>query len=155
MGDILTLVEKAESQFDAEEAKILEEKIRNNEFNFDDFLDQLKMIKKMGSLKDLLGLIPGMDKQLKNVYLDDKAFSMVEAMILSMTKYERQNPKVINGSRRMRIAKGSGSQVQDVNRLLKQFDEMSNMMKALTRGNKSRFMRGINMAGKLPGRFGK
>jgi len=155
MGDILTLVEKAESQFDAVEAAKLEEKIRKNQFNFDDFLDQLKMIKKMGSLKDLLGLIPGMDKQLKNATLDEKAFSRVEAMILSMTKKERMNPKIINGSRRSRIAKGSGTQVQDVNRLLKQFDEMSNMMKSLTRGNKSRMMRGMGLPGRLPGRFGK
>jgi signal recognition particle subunit SRP54 len=137
MGDILTLVEKAEAQFDAKEAEKLEEKIRKNQFTFEDFLDQLRTIKKMGSLKDLLGMIPGMDKQLKNVDIDDKAFAKVEAMILSMTRGERENPKIINGSRRVRIARGSGSSVQDVNKLIKQFEEMNKMMKSLTMGKKS------------------
>ncbi len=140
MGDVLTLVEKAEQQFDQKQAQELEEKIKKNQFTFDDFLDQLKMIQKMGSLRDLLGMIPGMDKQLRNVNIDDSAFKKVEAIIYSMTKQERKNPKLINGSRRMRIAKGSGSQIQDVNRLLKQFEEMQKLMKSVALGKKSRFM---------------
>lgn len=149
MGDILTLVEKAESQIDKEEAAQLEEKIRKNEFTFDDFLSQLRAIKKMGSLKDLLGMIPGMDKQLRNVNVDDGAFTKVEAIIQSMTKKERTNPKIINGSRRMRIAKGSGTKVQDVNRLLKQFDDMGKMLKNISRGKKSRMLGGLGL-----GKFG-
>jgi signal recognition particle subunit SRP54 len=140
MGDVLTLVEKAEQQYDQKQAEELEEKIRKNQFTFDDFLDQLKILQKMGSLKDLLGMIPGMDKQLRNVNIDDKAFKKVEAVIHSMTKDERKNPKIINGSRRMRIAKGSGSQVQDVNRLLKQFEEMQKMMKSVATGKRNKFL---------------
>jgi signal recognition particle subunit SRP54 len=145
MGDVLTLVEKAEAQFDQKQAEELEEKIRKNQFTFDDFLEQLKMIQKMGSLRDLLGMIPGMDKQLKNVQIDDSAFKRVEAIILSMTKQERKYPKLLNGSRRMRIAKGSGTKIQDVNKLLKQFEEMQKIMKSVALGKKSRFMP------KLPG----
>jgi len=145
MGDILTLVEKAEAQIDKEEAQKLEEKIRKNQFTFDDFLDQLNTIKKMGSLRELIGMIPGMDKALKGVTLDDKAFSKVEAIITSMTKSERENPKIINGSRRRRIALGSGTQIQDVNRLLKQFEDMKKMMKGLNAGKKNRFMRGLGL----------
>lgn len=149
MGDVLTLVEKAEEQIDKKQAEDLEKKIRKNQFTFDDFLDQLKTIQKMGSMKDLLGMIPGMDKKMKNVNVDEKAFTKVEAIILSMTKKERNTPKIINGSRRKRIANGSGTQVQDVNRLLKQFADMQKMMKNLTRGGKrSRFMP------KLPGGLG-
>lgn len=150
MGDIITLVEKAEQQIDAKEAQKLEDKIRKNQFNFEDFLEHLRTIKKMGSIKELLGFIPGMDKAMKNVSVDEKAFSRIEAMILSMTKAERNNPKILNGSRRKRIANGSGTTVQDVNRLLKQFDEMSKMMKTLSRGGKSRLMQNF---GKMP--FGK
>ncbi|HPD34507.1 MAG TPA: signal recognition particle protein, partial [Candidatus Kapabacteria bacterium] len=109
MGDIISLVEKAEQEIDEKEAEKMEEKLRKNQFTFDDFLDQIKMIKKMGPLKDLIGMLPGMDKQLRNVDIDDKAFSRIEAIILSMTKEERANPKIINGSRRIRIAKGSGT----------------------------------------------
>jgi len=145
MGDILTLVEKAEAQIDKKEAQKLEEKIRKNQFTFDDFLDQLNTIKKMGSLRELIGMIPGMDKALKGVTLDDKAFSKVEAIITSMTKSERENPKIINGSRRRRIALGSGTQIQDVNRLLKQFEDMKKMMKGLNAGKKNRFMRGLGL----------
>lgn len=145
MGDILTLVERAEQEFDEKQAKQLEQKIRRNEFTFEDFLEQLKTIKKMGSFKDLLGLIPGMDKALRNVSIDDKAFSKVEAIILSMTKAERNNPKIINGSRRKRIATGSGTTVQDVNRLLKQFEDMGKMMKNLTHGKRSRFMQNFGL----------
>lgn len=146
MGDILTLVEKAESQIDKQEAEKLEEKIRKNQFTFEDFLDQLKTIKKMGSLKDLLGMIPGMDKAMRNVNVDDKAFGKVEAIIYSMTLEERRNPKLMNGSRRRRIAKGSGTQISDVNRLIKQFEDMKKMMKTLnSSGGKSRLMRGLGL----------
>lgn len=147
MGDILTLVEKAEQQFDQKQAEKLEQKIKKNQFTFEDFLEQLRAIKKMGSIRDLLGMIPGMDKQLRNVSVDEKAFVKVEAIILSMTKKERDNPKVLNGSRRKRIARGSGTTVQDVNRLIKQFDDMSKMMKNLSRGKKSRFMKNFNIPG--------
>jgi signal recognition particle subunit SRP54 len=132
MGDVLTLVEKAQQQFDEDEAKVLEEKIRKNQFTFQDFLEQLRTIKKMGSLKELLSYIPGMDKAMRNVQVDDSAFNKVEAMILSMTKKERSTPTIINGSRRRRIATGSGTTVQDVNKLLKQFEEMQKMMKSMT-----------------------
>ena len=144
MGDILTLVEKAELQFNNEEAEKLEQKIRKNQFTFDDFLEQLKTIKKMGSIRDLLGLIPGMDKAMKNVNIDEKAFAKVEAIILSMTRDERTNPKILNGSRRKRIATGSGSSIQDVNRLIKQFEDMSKMMKNITRGGRSRMLQNMN-----------
>ncbi|GAB5466241.1 MAG: signal recognition particle protein [Candidatus Kapaibacteriales bacterium] len=155
MGDILTLVEKAEQQIDKQEAAKIEEKIRKNQFTLDDFLDQLGMIKKMGSLKDLLGLLPGMDKSMKNLNVDDSAFSKVESIIYSMTKKERTNPKIINGSRRTRIAKGCGRTVQDVNRLLKQFEDMNKMMKMMTQGKKSRLMTGMNALGKMPGLGGR
>ena len=145
MCDIVSLVEKAEQEFDEDEATKLEQKIRKNQFTFDDFLDQLKTIKKMGSIRDLLGFIPGMDKALKNVNIDDKAFNKVEAIILSMTKLERNNPKVLNGSRRKRIADGSGTTVQDVNRLLKQFDDMTKMMKNISRGGKNRMMQNFGL----------
>jgi len=145
MGDIISLVEKAEQEFDEDQANKLEDKIRKNQFTFDDFLEQLKTIKKMGSIRDLLGFIPGMDKAMKNVTIDDKAFSKVEAIILSMTKQERTNPKILNGSRRKRIADGSGSTVQDVNRLLKQFEDMTKMMKNISRGGKSRFLQNFGL----------
>lgn len=150
MGDILTLVERAETEFDEKQAQKLEQKIRTNQFNFEDFLEQLKTIKKLGSMRDLLGFIPGMDKTLKNVNVDEKAFGRVEAIILSMTREERQNPKILNGSRRKRISIGSGTTIQDVNRLLKQFDDMQKMMKNLSRGGRSRM---ANML-KMPGGFG-
>lgn len=147
MGDIVTLVEKAEQQIDEKQAQKLEEKIKKNQFTLEDFLEHLRMIKKMGSLRDLLGMIPGMDKSLKNVQIDEKGFVRIEAMICSMTKLERANPKVINGSRRMRIAKGSGSTVQDVNRLLKQFEDMNKMMKNLMQGKRSRLLQNLNIPG--------
>ncbi len=150
MGDILTLVEKAEMEIDAKEAEKIEEKLRKNQFTFEDFLDQLRTIKKMGSLRDLLGFIPGMDKAMKNVNIDDNAFNRVEAIILSMTRQERNNPKILNGSRRKRIANGSGTTVQDVNRLLKQFEEMQKMMKTVARGGKSRILKQFG----LPASFG-
>jgi signal recognition particle subunit SRP54 len=134
MGDVLTLVEKAQQEFDEDQAKKLEEKIKKNEFDLNDFLEQLQQIRKMGSLRDLLGMLPGMDKALKNVQIDEKAIGRVEAIILSMTKQERRQPKIINGSRRKRIATGSGTTIQDVNRMLKQFEDMQKMMKQMTKG---------------------
>lgn len=128
-GDIISLVEKAQSQFDEKEAEDLEKKILSNKFDFDDFLKQIRMLKKMGSLKSLLGMVPGLGGALKNANLDDKEMFKVEAIILSMTKQERQNPNILNGNRRSRIAKGSGTSIQQVNRLLKQFKEMQKMMK--------------------------
>ncbi len=146
MGDILTLVEKAELQIDTQQAEKLEQKIRKNQFTFDDFLDQLATIKKMGSIRDLLGMIPGMDKQLRNVNIDENGFSKVEAIVRSMTKTERQNPKILNGSRRKRIAIGSGTSIQEVNRLIKQFDEMGKMMKNLTRGGKYKMLQNFGLS---------
>ncbi len=136
MGDIVSLVEKAQEQFDAEEAKKLQKKISRNQFNFNDFLSQIQQIKKMGNIKDLASMIPGVGKALKDVDIDDDAFKGVEAIIYSMTPKERENPDIINGSRRMRIAKGSGTTVQEVNRLLKQFEESKKMMKMLSGGSK-------------------
>ena len=139
MGDIISLVEKAQSHIDEKEAEKLEEKIRKNQFTFEDFLDQMKMIKKMGSLRDLLGMLPGMDKAMRNVQLDEKAFGRVEAIIYSMTTEERQNPRLLNGSRRRRIAGGSGTNIQDVNRLIKQFEDMQKMMRNMTKGKFNQF----------------
>lgn len=151
MGDVLTLVEKAQQQFDEKQAVDLEDKIRKNEFTLQDFLEQLRQIKKMGSLRDLLGMLPGMDRALRNVQIDDKAFTKVEAIILSMTPQERKNPKILNGSRRSRIAKGSGTSIQDVNRLLKQFEDMQKMMKTLTKGNTRQLMQNMKGMGGFPG----
>jgi signal recognition particle subunit SRP54 len=127
-GDVISLVEKAQQSIDEKEAERLEEKLRKNEFDFNDFLKQIKVIKKMGSLSSLLGMIPGLNSQIKNAQVDDKALVKVEAIINSMTMTERSNPKILNGSRRKRIARGSGTSVQDINRLLKQFGEMKKMM---------------------------
>jgi signal recognition particle subunit SRP54 len=124
-----TLVEKAQAQFDEEEAKKLEKKIRRNQFDFQDFHDQLQQIKKMGNLKDLMGMIPGVGKAIKDIDISDDAFKGVEAIINSMTPYERANPDVINQSRRLRLAKGSGKNIEDINALMKQFDQMKQMMK--------------------------
>lgn len=132
-GDVISLVEKAQASFDEFEADKLEEKLKKNKFDFDDFLKQIKVIKKMGSLSSLLGMIPGVNLQLKDSQIDDKALVKVEAIINSMTKEERSTPKVLNGSRRKRIARGSGTSIQDVNRLLKQFTEMQKMMGNLTK----------------------
>jgi signal recognition particle subunit SRP54 len=142
MGDIVTLVEKAQAQIDEKEAERLEEKLKKNEFTFEDFLDQMKLIKKMGSLRDLLGMIPGVDKALRGVEIDDRAFGRVEAIILSMTKEERGNPRLLNGSRRKRIASGSGTSIQDVNRLIKQFEDMQKMMRNMTKGKMANMMGG-------------
>ncbi len=127
-GDVISLVEKAQQSFDELEAEKLEEKFRKNKFDFDDFLKQIKAIKKMGSLSSLLGMIPGLGTQIKNAKIDDNALVRVEAIINSMTLQERSTPKILNGSRRKRIAKGSGTSIQDVNRLIKQFGEMQKMM---------------------------
>lgn len=134
MGDIVSFVERAQQEFDEAKAAELEEKIRKREFNFEDFLEQLRLLRRMGSIRELLGMLPGMDKMLRNVDIDDRAFTKIEAMILSMTPQERRNPRIINGSRRLRIARGSGTTIQDVNRLLKQFDEMQKLMRAVTTG---------------------
>ena len=136
MGDIVSLVEKAQEQFDAEEAKKLQKKISRNQFNFNDFLSQIQQIKKMGNIKDLASMIPGVGKALKDIDIDDDAFKGVEAIIYSKTAAEREDPALINGSRRKRIAEGSGTTVQDVNRLLKQFEESKKMMKMLSGGGK-------------------
>ena len=132
MGDIVSLVEKAQEQFDAEEAQKLQKKIARNQFDFNDFLAQIKQIKKMGNVKDLLGMIPGMGKAIKNLEIDDNAFKGIEAIIHSMTPDERVNPAILNGSRRKRIAVGSGTSIQDVNRLIKQFDDTRKMMRMVT-----------------------
>ena len=132
-GDIISLVEKAQESFDTREAEKLEEKLRKNKFDFNDFLKQIKVIKKMGSLTSLLGMIPGLNSQIKNAQVDDNALVKVEAIISSMTLEERVKPKILNGSRRKRIARGSGTSIQDVNRLIKQFGEMQKMMGKLSR----------------------
>ncbi|MFH1936276.1 MAG: signal recognition particle protein, partial [Bacteroidota bacterium] len=139
MGDIVSLVEKAQEQYDEEEAKQLQKKIAKNQFDFNDFLAQVKQIKKMGNVKDLMGMIPGMGKAIRDLDIDDNAFKGIEAIIHSMTPLERSDPSVMNGSRRRRIAEGAGSTIQDVNRLLKQFDDTRKMMRMMTT-NKGRNM---------------
>ncbi len=134
MGDVVSLVERAQANVDEEEAKRLARKLARNEFTFNDFLSQIQQIKKMGNLKDLLGMIPGVGKMVKNIDIDDNAFIDYEVIIGSMTPYERENPKMINGSRRHRIADGSGKKIEKVNQLLKQFDEMQKMVKAMKGG---------------------
>ena len=143
MGDIVSLVEKAQQQYDEKEARELQRKIVKNQFNFNDFLNQIQQIKKMGNLKDLASMIPGLGKAIKDVDIDDDAFKGIEAIIYSMTEQERENPEIINGSRRQRIAKGSGTTLQDVNRLLKQFEDTRKMMKAATamKSNPMKMMR--------------
>jgi len=141
MGDIVSLVEKAQEQFDVDEAKKLQKKIAKNQFNFNDFLTQLQQIKKMGNVKDLMGMIPGMGKAVKDVDIDDDAFNNIEAIIRSMTPAERDDPNVMNGSRRKRIADGSGTSIQEVNQLMKQFDEMRKMMKMFSGGGGKNAMR--------------
>jgi signal recognition particle subunit SRP54 len=132
MGDIVSLVEKAQEQYDVEEARKLQKKIAKNQFNFNDFLAQMQQIKKMGNVKDLMGMIPGMSKAMKDIDLEDDAFKGIEAIIYSMTPVERESPALINGSRRKRIAEGSGSTIQDVNRLLKQFEDTRKMMRMMS-----------------------
>ena len=142
MGDIVSLVEKAQEQYDEKEAERLHKRIVKNQFDFNDFLSQIGQIKKMGNLKDLASMIPGVGKQLKDIDVDDDAFKSVEAIIKSMTPQERANPSVLNGSRKLRIAKGSGTSQQEVNRLLTQFDQMRKMMKSVTQGKNPMKMMG-------------
>jgi len=133
MGDVISLVERAQQAFDEDEAKRINKKIRKNQFNFDDFLTQLEQIKKMGDIKDLVGMIPGVGKALKDVEIDENAFKPIEAIIKSMTPYERENPDSISGSRRARIAKGSGTDITQVNNLMKQFNDMRKMMRSMNK----------------------
>lgn len=148
MGDIVSLVEKAQEQYDEEEAQKLQKKIAKNQFNFEDFLQQIKQIKKMGNVKDLMNMVPGMGKAIKNMDIDDDAFKDIEAIIYSMTPEERNDPKLLNGSRRQRIAQGSGTSVQEVNRLIKQFKETSKMMRNMQKGGGKNLMNAMqNMGG--------
>ena len=151
MGDVVSLVERAQEQFDLEEAKRLQKKIAKNKFDFDDFLGQIQQIKKMGNIKDLAGMIPGVGKAIKDVDIPDDAFKSIEAIIQSMTPKERQNPDILNMSRKQRIAKGSGTDIQEVNRLIKQFDQMRKMMR-MFQGNKMANM--AKMAGMMGGMKG-
>lgn len=149
MGDVVSLVEKAQENFDQEEAARLQKKIRKNQFDFNDFLTQLEQIKKMGNMKDLLSMVPGMGKALKGVDIDDNSFKPVEAIIRSMTIQERQNPDLINSSRKNRIAKGSGTSVPQVNQLLKQFEDMRKMMKTMNKmGGGKRALSALNPFGR-------
>ena len=150
MGDIVSLVERAQEQFDEEEARKLQKKIQKNKFDFNDFLNQIEQIKKMGNLKDLAGMIPGVGKAIKDIDIDDDAFKGVEAIIRSMTPKERSNPEMLNTSRRQRIAKGSGTNIQEVNRLIKQFDQTRKMMKMVT-GNQMAGMMSRMKGMKMPG----
>ena len=140
MGDIVSLVERAQEQYDEEEAKRLQKKIAKNQFDFNDFLSQIAQIKKMGNLKELASMIPGVGKAIKDIDIDDNAFKSIEAIIYSMTPEERSNPAILNGSRRQRIAKGSGTNIQEVNRLLKQFDQTRKMMKMVTGSKMGKMM---------------
>ena len=151
MGDVVSLVERAQMQFDEEEAKKLEKKIRKNKFDFDDFMGQIQQIKKMGNIKELASMIPGVGKQIKDLDIDDNAFKSIEAIINSMTPKERQNPDIINQSRRLRIARGSGTKIEDVNRLMKQFDQTRKMMKMVSGMGSSRMAQmAAAMKGKMP-----
>ena len=151
MGDIVSLVERAQQQFDEEEAKRLEKKIRKNKFDFDDFMAQIQQIKQMGNIKDLASMIPGVGKALKDVDIDDNAFKGIEAIINSMTPKERANPDIINQSRRLRIAKGSGTKIEEVNRLMKQFDQTRKVMKMVAGGGNSRMMQMANAMKNMKG----
>jgi signal recognition particle subunit SRP54 len=145
MGDVVSLVEKAQEQFDSETARKLQKKIAKNEFDFNDFVSQIAQIKKMGNMKDLMGMIPGMGKAMKGVEIEDDAFKHVEAMISSMTNQERSNPSLLNGSRKQRVARGCGRSVSEVNQMIKQFSDMSKVMKMMQGGGMKNMM---NMMGK-------
>jgi signal recognition particle subunit SRP54 len=145
MGDIVTLVEKAQERFDEEKSRKLDEKLRTSQFTFEDFLEQLKEIKKMGSIQQIMGMIPGMSKMAGNASIDEGALGRIEAIIQSMTRDERRKPNIINGTRRRRIALGSGTSVQEVNKVLKQFHDMQKMMKTLSRGRMPKMFRGMKM----------
>lgn len=151
MGDIVSLVERAQEQFDEEEARRLQKKIQKNKFDFNDFLGQIEQIKKMGNLKDLAAMIPGIGKAIKDVDIDDNAFKGIEAIIKSMTPKERTNPEILNQSRRMRIAKGSGTNIQEVNRLIKQFDQTRKMMKMVTGTNMAKMAGMMSKMKGMPG----
>ena len=151
MGDIVSLVERAQEQFDEEEARRLQKKIQKNKFDFNDFVGQIEQIKKMGNLKDLAAMIPGVGKAIKDVDIDDNAFKGIEAIIKSMTPKERTNPEILNQSRRMRIAKGSGTNIQEVNRLIKQFDQTRKMMKMVTGTNMAKMAGMMSKMKGMPG----
>ncbi|MGB1296531.1 MAG: signal recognition particle protein [Flavobacteriales bacterium] len=150
MGDVVSLVERAQEQFNEEEARKLQKKIAKDQFDFNDFLAQIDQIKKMGNVKDLIGMIPGMNKAVKDVDIDDDAFKSIEAIISSMTAKERENPSIINGSRRRRIAKGSGTSIADVNKLMKQFNDMVKMMKMMQGGGVKNLMKRMGGMPKMP-----
>jgi signal recognition particle subunit SRP54 len=150
MGDVVTLVERAQEQYNEEEARKLSKKIAKNQFNFNDFIAQLQQIKKMGNMKDLMGMIPGVGKAVKNMDIDDDAFKHIEAIIQSMTPHERENPDLINGNRRKRIANGAGRDIAEVNKLLKQFEETRKMMRMMQDKNAmARMMRNMPNMGKM------
>lgn len=151
MGDIVSLVERAQEQFDEKQAKELEKKIRKNQFDFNDFMNQIQQIKKMGNIKDLAAMIPGVGKAIKDVDIDDNAFKSIEAIINSMTPKERSHPEIINQSRKLRIAKGSGTKLDEVNRLLKQFDQMRKMMKMVAGTSSSKMMQMANAMKNMKG----
>jgi signal recognition particle subunit SRP54 len=150
MGDVISLVERAQQQFDEDEARKVQKKIAKNQFGFDDFLKQIQQVKKMGNMKDLAGMIPGIGKAMKDVDINDDAFKGIEAIIYSMTKEERKNPKLLNGSRKKRIAMGSGSTVVEVNQLIKQFSQMGKMMKMMQGGGGKQMMQMMQGKGGMP-----
>ena len=150
MGDVVSLVERAQEQFDEEKARKLQKKIAKNQFDFNDFVEQIGQIKKMGNVKDLMGMIPGMGKAMKGVEIEDDAFKHVEAMIGSMTKDERATPSLLNGSRRQRIARGSGRTISDVNQLIKQFNDMGKVMKMMQGGGMKNMMKSMGKGGGMP-----
>ena len=155
MGDVVSLVEKAQEQYDAEKARRLQKRIAKNEFDFNDFIEQIGQVKKMGNVKDLMGMIPGMGKAMKGVEIEDDAFKHVEAIVSSMTNEERSNPSILNGSRRQRVARGSGRSVNEVNQLIKQFNDMGKLMKMMQGGGMKNMMKMMGKGGmpKIP--FGK
>jgi signal recognition particle subunit SRP54 len=149
MGDVVSLVEKAQQTFDQDEARRLNAKMRKNQFDFNDFLSQLEQVKKMGNMKDMLSMIPGVGKAMKGVDIDENAFRPVEAIIKSMTSKERENPEILNSSRKARLAKGSGTSIQQVNQLLKQFEDMRKMMKTMNKmGGGKRALGALNPFGR-------
>ena len=152
MGDVVSLVARAQDQFDEEQAKIINKKIAKNKFGYDDFLSQIQQLKKMGNMKDLMGMIPGMGKMTKDLDVDNDSFKHIEAIIHSMTPKERSNPSLLNASRKKRIALGSGRSIQEVNQLLKQFTQMSKMMKMMQGGGARNMMRMMQQQGE-PGRM--
>ena len=155
MGDVVSLVEKAQEQFDAEKARRLQKRIAKNEFDFNDFIEQIGQVKKMGNVKDLMGMIPGMGKAMKGVEIEDDAFKHVEAIVSSMTNEERSNPSILNGSRRQRVARGSGRSVNEVNQLIKQFNDMGKLMKMMQGGGMKNIMKMMGKGGMPNMPFGK